>query len=407
MTEKSERISELIFRFLNEELLPAEAQELEEWLQADLQNRQYFLSLVEPDSLREGIQQAYTLESSRISVQERILKTIAEEAVPKRIPVRRMVFHPYGWWAAAAVIAVLLSVGLFFWPQRTHIPQQGQSHVPVADVLPASNKAVLTLADGATVTLDSTGQQVIRQGNTAIRQNNGQLEYAPQGGEAVVSYNVLTTPRGGQFAITLPDGSKVWLNSASSLRYPTAFKGKDRVVELKGQGYFEIAANASQPFIVKIPGRQNLQGEVHDLEVQVLGTSFDIMAYPDETAVNTTLLDGAVKVRKGAVAQVLQPGQQAVLNDKDTNIAVSLVDVSKVVAWKNGFFVFNNMNLPAILREISRWYDVEIVYNAPPNGRLYGGGISRKKSLSGILRFLEAGGTNHFRIEGRQVIVMP
>jgi ferric-dicitrate binding protein FerR (iron transport regulator) len=245
--------------------------------------------------------------------------------------------------------------------------------------------------------LDSTGNQVIRQGQTAIRQQNGQLLYASQGSDAGIRYNKLSTPRGGQFRIVLPDGTKVWLNSASSLRYPTAFAGKQRIVELEGQAYFEVAKNAAQPFKVM----------VQEMEVQVLGTDFDVMAYPDETTVNTTLLAGSVQVKEGPALQLLQPGQQAVLNNQDHAITVKEADLKKVMAWRNGLFVFNHMALPAILREVARWYDVEIVYAAPPSPELYGGGISRRLHLSAVLGLLEGNGYNHFRIEGRKVIVLP
>lgn len=196
-------------------------------------------------------------------------------AVPvrKTIPLKRI----------AIAASLLLLAGTAYWllpskrtgKQATVLIQPAQRRI-----LPATNKAVLTLSDGTTVPLDSTGKQLIQQGNVAIRQQNGQLLYASQPTDGNIHYNKLTTPRGGQFRLVLPDGTKVWLNSASMLRYPTTFSGKERVVELDGQGYFEIAANAQQPFKVK----------VRDMEVLVLGTDFDVMAYGDENSVNTTLL---------------------------------------------------------------------------------------------------------------------
>ncbi|GAA0525679.1 FecR family protein [Chitinophaga japonensis] len=301
-----------------------------------------------------------------------------------------------------AAAAVLLLAGAAFWlwrsgdRQKVSVPVAG--HVPhTGDVTPGLHKAILTLADGSSVTLDSAGNQVIQQGPTAIRQQNGQLLYASQGGDESVRYNKLSTPRGGQFSIVLPDGTKVWLNSASALRYPTAFTGNQRIVELQGQAYFEVAQNAAQPFKVM----------VGEMEVQVLGTDFDVMAYPDEATVNTTLLSGSVQVKEGEALQLLRPGQQAVLRNSDHAITVRTADIKKVVAWKDGLFVFNNMTLPAILREVARWYDVEIVYTVQPSQELYGGGISRRLPLSGILNLLEGNGHNHFRIEGRKVIVLP
>lgn len=291
----------------------------------------------------------------------------------------------------AAAAAIVIGLASLWWAQTnktTTVKQTAQKEI----ILPGSNKAVLTLADGSTVTLDSAGNQVISRGGTKISQQNGQLLYS---GKAAEGYNKLSTPRGGQFRVVLPDGTKVWLNSASSLRYPTAFTGKERIVELEGQGYFEVAQNAAQPFKVK----------ANDMEVQVLGTHFDIMAYADENTVNTTLLEGAVQVKEGNETRLLKPGQQAIL--KSHAFTVQEADVRKVLAWKNGLFVFNNMALPAILREVARWYDVEIVYETTPSTELYGGGIARNLNLSNVLTLLEGNGFNRFRVEGRKVIVLP
>lgn len=306
--------------------------------------------------------------------------------------------------AAAAVI--LLLAGSAFW----YLGQTGKQKPALAQtntdasksINPGSNKATLTLADGTVVTLDSAGNQTIYQGNQSIKQQNGQLLYTGQGNTSTVHYNKLSTPRGGQFQIVLPDGTKVWLNSATTLRYPTAFTGTNRVVELEGQGYFEVAPNATHPFLVKVPSTHR-----DSMEVQVLGTGFDIMAYADEATVNTTLISGSVRVKEGNTLQTLQPGQQAVMDNENHAITVRPADIQKVTAWKNGVFVFNNTALPAILREVARWYDVEIVYNASPSAELYGGGISRNLQLSSVLRLLEASGYNHLKLEGRKVIVLP
>lgn len=295
--------------------------------------------------------------------------------------------------AAAAAAAVTAAWYLYERPAMKTPPLQ-----VAAQPLPGGNKAMLVLADGTTVQLDSTGERQIRQGQAAIQQQNGSLQYTTQGTSGAQGYNTLRTPRGGQFQVTLHDGTRVWLNSASSLKYPVVFGESERVVELSGQGYFEIAGNAARPFRVKINSAT---------EVQVLGTRFDVMAYPDEQAVKTTLLQGAVRVRHKAATQTLQPGQQAVTEPDGQQIAVHETDVNKVTDWKNGLFIFNNMELPAILREVARWYDVDIVYKAPANKGLYGGGLSRKMALADVLLFLEEGGANHFKIEGRKVIVLP
>lgn len=300
---------------------------------------------------------------------------------------------------AAAAVLLLIAGSAFWWMGQSNKANENGTMAGSlkTDVAPGINKAILTLADGSTVTLDSADNQVITRGNTNITQQNGQLLYTAQQSTAGIQYNKLSTPRGGQFRITLPDGTKVWLNSSSSLKYPTAFTGKERMVELEGQGYFEVARNAEQPFKVM----------VNEMEVQVLGTHFDVMAYKDESTVNTTLLEGVVQVKEGTGLQLLKPGQQAVLNNQSRAISVQDADVKKIIAWKNGMFVFNNMALPAILREVARWYDVDIVYEVTPSPELYGGGIGRNLHLSNVLGLLEASGYNHFRIEGRKVIVLP
>lgn len=312
-------------------------------------------------------------------------------------PAKRV--FPMRYAAAAAVLAAIVALAFLWRSPRRHAPVKTPLAQQAAKpVTPGSDRATLTLANGTTITLDSTGQQVISGGNTRITQQHGQLVYGTPGSkEQNIQYHTLSTPRGGQFKLTLPDGTKVWLNSASSLRYPTAFTGSSRTVELQGQGYFEVAQNAAQPFKVT----------VNSMEVQVLGTSFDIMAYNDEATVNTTLVNGAVQVKEGSRLQLLHPGQQAMLNPATHALSVQAADVQKVIAWKNGLFVFNNMTLAAILREIARWYDVEIVYTVQPSQDLYGGGISRSLQLPGVLSLLEANGANHFRMEGRKVIVLP
>jgi len=292
---------------------------------------------------------------------------------------------------AAAAAVILLATWWFTQTNKTTTPPQ--MAVQKQSIVPGSDKATLTLADGSTVTLDSAGNQVISRGDTKISQHNGQLLYST--GKTAGGYNKLSTPRGGQFRVVLPDGTKVWLNSASSLRYPVAFTGNERMVELEGQGYFEVAQNAEQPFKVK----------ANNMEVQVLGTHFDIMAYADENTVNTTLLEGAVQVKEGNAARLLKPGQQAIL--KGHAFTVQEADVQRVIAWKNGLFVFNDMTLPAILREVARWYDVEIVYETTPGTELYGGGLARNLHLKNMLSLLEGSGFNHFKVEGRKVIVLP
>jgi transmembrane sensor len=301
---------------------------------------------------------------------------------------------PGSWWKVAAAVLFILGTATYFWSLRA--PRQIVDVKPKVRVLPGNNKATLTLANGTSVTLDSTGNQVIQQGHVAVHQQNGQLQYTLQGNETVLNYNVLTVPRGAQYKLILPDGTKVWLNAASKLKYPTAFVGKERVVELEGQGYFEIARNEAQPFKVK----------VNDIAVQVLGTNFDIMAYGDEGSVKTTLLDGAVNIVHREKQQLLKPGQQAVVDNTTNQLSVHQADMDMVMAWRTGFFELDGTDLPTILRQLSRWYDVEIVNKLNTSTEALSGRISRNLELKDVLQALE-GNEVQFSIEGNKVIVLP
>ncbi len=349
------------------------------------------------DTLHALLEEHYTTIGGQEALPEVDYEQVCQNIL-QQAPARRGRILMWSKAAAAAVIILLAGAAAIWQMQRKPTASSPNiAQITKTDVAPGGAKATLTLADGTTVTLDSAGNQVISSGNTTITRQRGQLLYNAGKAGGVLQYNTLSTPRGGQFRVVLPDGSKVWLNSASSLRYPLAFTGKDRVVELDGQGYFEVAPNAGQPFKVR----------VRSMEVQVLGTHFDVMAYKDENTVNTTLLEGAVQVTEGGAKQLLKPGQQAVLDTRSHEMLVQPANVNKVIAWKNGLFVFNNMTLPAILREVARWYDVDIVYQGTPSAELYGGGIARDLHLSNVLALLEAGGSNHFKIEGRKIIVLP
>jgi ferric-dicitrate binding protein FerR (iron transport regulator) len=310
-------------------------------------------------------------------------------------PSRKPRYRPY---AIAASIAALIGVaGWFGWQhQHTAPTQTGITAVKAGtDKSPASQKAVLTLADGSTIALDDAANGPLsRQGGAnVVKKNKGELSYQGTSPGAEIVYNTLSVPRGGMYQLVLPDGTRVWLNSSSSLRYPTAFNGTERKVTLQGQAYFETTADAAHPFRVQTGA----------MEVTVLGTRFDLMAYSDEPTISATLAEGRIRVED----KILQPGQQAVLALSNHELSVRNVDVNRIMAWKNGLFVFNNTDLATILREVARWYDVEIVYQAKPGKELYGGGISRRLNLSAVLHVLEENGSNHFKIEGNKVIVTP
>jgi ferric-dicitrate binding protein FerR (iron transport regulator) len=300
------------------------------------------------------------------------------------------------------------------------LPQDG-------NVAPGTDKAVLILANGSRIVLDSAGNgQIARQGATKIIKMNGQLSVsASEGAQGAVGshaaghpetqYNTILTPRGGQFEIVLSDGSRVWLNSSSSLRFPSVFSGDKREVELTGEAYFEIEPAAAIAAGNGVPGHGKIPFEVNiaaasggkGMKIQVLGTSFNAMAYPDEKTINTTLLQGAVIVSDGNLAKRLVPGEQAALNRPDHQLTVNQADTRKAIAWKNGLFEFDHTDLASIMRQLARWYDIEVVYRVTPDETELGGSISKNLNLKEVLDLLEGNGINHFRIEGRKVLVLP
>jgi len=305
-------------------------------------------------------------------------------------------------YSIAASLILLLSAGLFYY-KRTTAPVLVKNEHPrfKNDVLPGNNKAILTLDNGSVINLDDAKNGVLTSENDIDikKTGDGRLEYtASQNQDAAVRYNTLRTPMGGEFQLVLPDGTKVWLNSGTSLRFPTAFTGSERVVELNGEAYFEVSKNKKMPFHVRT---------VNDLDIKVLGTEFNVMAYDDEKIINTTLIEGSVEVQKGSRMQLLKPGEEAILNKGNGNIRVGEADTEQAIAWKDGQFVFVNENIESIMRKVSRWYNVDIEYKGNLSNKDFVGTISRKKNVSELLKMLELTGAVHFSIEGRRITVMP
>ncbi|HEY6081847.1 MAG TPA: FecR family protein, partial [Chitinophagaceae bacterium] len=306
------------------------------------------------------------------------------------------------WWHAAAAAAILILVSgitLSLLHKKTNRQQAGiaMSPSPVKkDFKPGGNKAILTLANGQKIVLDSSNNGMLfMQGNAkVVKINSGLLAYdAPQKTEskkqkAEIHYNTISTPRGGQYEVILSDGSKVWLNAASSIRFPTAFTGKDREVQMTGEAYFEIARNANQLFKVSVRG----------MMVNVLGTHFNIMAYNDEKTIKTTLLEGSLKVTEGNSALLLQPGQEAQLRQNGEIKLVKDVNVKEALAWKNNLFWFDNDDIQSVMRQLSRWYNVDMIIKGDiPD--LFTGSIPRNISFSKVFEVLQKTGSIHYKIE--------
>lgn len=304
-------------------------------------------------------------------------------------------------WLAAALFVLLAGIGswLLFFNRHKQPVDIAQHERFRNDVAPGTNAAILTLADGKEIVLDSSATGTIsKQGNATIANNKGQLTYtALHEKPSDLFYNTLTTQRGNQYQLVLPDGSKVWLNSASSITYPTAFLGKERKVVVRGEAYFEVAANQKLPFIV----------QERDMTVQVLGTHFNVNGYEDEIAMKTTLLEGKIRVLKGSSSSLLKPGQQAVLsnNSNDQLNVVNDANIEEVMAWKNGEFMFTDAPIESIMRQVARWYDVDVVYDASVTGHFVAD-IPRNVPLSRLLKLLELTDQVHFKIDGKKITVV-
>ncbi|WP_442591285.1 FecR family protein [Pedobacter sp. AW31-3R] len=301
-------------------------------------------------------------------------------------------------YAVAASVLIFMAIGTYFFVNK----QTERTQIAKADFIPGGNKAVLTLSNGSTIILDNARNGTLAsQGGTSVNKiQDGEINYeASTGGQAEAgstpSYNMISTPKGGEYHIVLADGTKVWLNSVSSISFPTAFTGKDRQVVITGEVYFEVAKNKTKPFIVKA-GNQL---------VQVLGTHFNINSYTDEPDIKTTLLEGSVNIRQlnNSYSALLEPGQQAV-NRSSGPILVQAADMEQAVAWKNGLFQINDASISTIMRQASRWYDVEVEYEGKIPQRQFSGKIKRNVKASEFLQML-AYFDVHFRIEGRKIIV--
>lgn len=328
-----------------------------------------------------------------------ILQNILGSSVEEPMPVKKIGWHR--WMAAASVIIIVGLGSYFFLFYEKNIPGETVQAVVPDDVKPPNtNKAVITLADGSVLYLDSAGKgQIAMQGNVKlVKLANGQIAYETADGNMTPEpqYNTLSNPRGSNVIdMKLSDGSQVWLNAGSSIRYPVIFTGNERKITITGEAYFEVAHNSAMPFKV-ISGKT---------EVTVLGTHFNVNAYTDEVNTKVTLLEGTVKVNGSGATKILQPGEQAQIADKI--VVVANVDFEEVMAWKTGKFVFGEKaDIETVMRQVARWYNVDIEYRGKITSH-FGGTISRQVNISEIINVLEATGHVKCNIEGRKIIVTP
>jgi hypothetical protein len=357
---------------------------------------EYYKRLEEMSDVSLSDEQEHAL---KVSIMEKISARIDSPNEQSKQTLKRS----YRIWYAAASILIMVAVGSYF--IRKDQKAEMVSKVPGTtkqDIRPGSNKAVLTLSSGAQIVLTEPHAGILaREGDAQIiKKENGELVYnlgdKTSAHNAKPVYNTITVPRGGQYQFVLSDGSKVLLNAASSLTYPAEFNGRYRNVELKGEGYFEVTKNTSMPFIVK----------ANNVEVHVLGTHFNISAYPDDANMTTTLIEGAVSMNKGKQTKLLAPGQQGISAYTNSEISVQPANIEQTMGWVKGNFVFKDLNIKEVMKIASRWYDIEVEYRGNVQSKKFGGTTSRFSNITELLDYMKITGGINYKIEGRRVILM-
>lgn len=326
---------------------------------------------------------------SREVLQERIFQHVKDGIQRgKVVGIRRT----YKWVAAAAVLLILGGAGYYAMQQTRRQVTDEQSIAIAQTVLPGTDKAILTLAGGQQIILDTTLRANAIQYATV---SNGLLSYVDNNA-ATPAWNTLSTPRGGQYRLVLPDGTGLWLNAASSVRFPTKFTGKERRIEVKGEVYLEVKEDAEHPFFVSAGGA----------EVQVLGTHFNIKAYADEAEMATTLLEGSVRVKEGNDNVTLKPGEQARSAAGKRIQTIANVNTAEVVAWKDGLFQFSGSDLPAMMRQVGRWYDIDVKFEGRVPEFSFEGKLQRSLNLSQVLKVLSDMNIQ-YRMDGKTLTILP
>jgi ferric-dicitrate binding protein FerR (iron transport regulator) len=394
--------AELIIKHLRGELNHQEQELLNKWLSEDERNVSFLESLREDEALENGSQFFSSLDVN--SAWQKVSKQTHQNQDTK-------FWKKAIKWKQVAILIFFLTAGLLFYAEFNKEKEPAVAlkvnRYSKEDVLPGGDKAMLELADGSVVILEQVNNGSLQeQGGTKIVKQDGRLVYnATQGSPSgTISYNKISTPKGGQYHIVLPDGSKVWLNAESTLRFPTMFTGNERQVELTGEAYFEVAKLEVPSSSVKTGKMMPFKVQTNGVNIEVLGTHFNVMAYSNEKSVNTTLLEGSVRVSqlKTNNSQLLKPGQQARVNE---SIKIVNVDTEEVIAWKNGFFHFNGADIQTVMGQIERWYNVEVDYEGEVTSKHFTGIISREINASKVLDMLELTGGVKFEIKGKRIRV--
>jgi len=374
------RTAYLIAGFLKQNLTEEEKDELDEWILASDENMILFEKMTDEKNVAQA-----AAWFRKMNVEQDLAET------KRKIAIRK----PQRLWQYIAAASVIIATAAGIYLYQNSIRQKNQSEVAVQkqDIMPGSNKATLTLGDGKIIDLGKVGDDTTINGRVKILRKDGQLIYEPAVADNEIVYNTLTVPRKGQYKLVLPDGSKVWLNSESSIRYPVSFSTKERKVFVTGETFFEVAKDKTKPFRV-VAG---------DVMVEALGTQFNVNAYTNEPFFSATLIEGSIRVSKGSEVKILKPSQQAQL----TNAEFRIVDMDNddAMAWKNNQFKFTNTSIEEIMRQIARWYDADIVYQDNVTLHL-NATIGRDVPVSKLLNILEATNEVHFKIENKKIIVM-
>jgi hypothetical protein len=400
------KLNELLTQFADGKISRDEFELLFDYLKSENEDEQFHYSM------DQELKKMKTCSSLSKDEKDNIFESILnDERVYKNLDSGKFIFSNGRAWyqiGVAASLLVILSIGLYFYSNRTFDAQKtiAKSEIIQQKVIiqPGGDKAVLTLSDGSKIILEDAKKGLLaNQAGVSIQKTaDGELLYSfaknmrriPEANPSEVIYNKIETPFGGKYQINLPDGSKVWLNSASSLRFPAFFSGKTREVELNGEAFFDVAKNPDMPFKVV----------TKDQIVEVLGTQFNINSYADEESFKTTLIEGSVKVIYKDRIILLNPGQQFQPSLKSSKVIEA--DTEEVTAWKNGYFLFKDEDIQSIMRKISRWYNVEVSYSGEIPDVGFGGNISRSKGIDEVLNVLQLTNAVHFKVEGRRITVM-